>query len=205
VGLLYLASIAINAVGAFSRQASAWNGFPRNVDLDPGRLWSWRRPQFLAPFVEPEGAFLPLPVEGLVMGSPEADRYRGSGWGDGEGAFRWTDGPGASAIRFSLPDGRTGAVEIELRPYLGAGKLTAQRLVVAMNDRDLASFTLTSPEFATYRVPVPADVTRPHDVLWLRHPDAASPAMVEGTSDGRQLGVAVRTIRWVDTEPSLVP
>ena len=51
VGLLSVLSIAINAVGAFSREASNWNVRP-NIDETPARLWDWRRPQFAAPFVE---------------------------------------------------------------------------------------------------------------------------------------------------------
>jgi hypothetical protein len=204
-GLLCIASVAINAVGAYSRQANAWNVFPESIDHTPDRLWSWRRPQFLAPFVEPQGAFLPLPGDWLHLGSSEGERYRGSGWAEGEGAFRWTDGRGVSALRFSLPGGRPGVLEMDLRPYLGAGTILEQRLDVSMNDRGLASFTLSAPDFALYSVPVPADVARPNNVLWLRHPDAASPVAVEGASDGRQLGVAVRTLRWLDTGLSPAP
>ena len=50
-GVLSVLSIAINSVGAFSQEASSWNVNP-NIDATPERLWSWRRAQFLAPFVE---------------------------------------------------------------------------------------------------------------------------------------------------------
>lgn len=54
-GLLCAASIATNAVGAWSWAADRWNVVPDNINADRGRLWSWRRPQFLSPFVaEPE-------------------------------------------------------------------------------------------------------------------------------------------------------
>ncbi len=201
-GLLCVASVAINAVGAFSRQANAWNVFPDSIDRTPDRLWSWQRPQFLAPFVEPRGAFLPLPADGLRLGTPEGDRYRGSGWAEGEGAFRWTDGRGASALRFSLPEGRPGILEIELHPYLGAGRIPSQRLAISVNDRDVGGFVVSAPDFAIYRVRVPAEVATQTSVLWLRHPDAASPAAIEGAADGRLLGVAVRTVRWLDTGPA---
>jgi hypothetical protein len=51
VGLLCVASIAMNAVGAWSFEADRWNVTPDNINRDPARLWSWRRPQFLAPVV----------------------------------------------------------------------------------------------------------------------------------------------------------
>ena len=52
VCLLAVLSIAVNAVGAFSREASNWNVNP-DIDQTPARLWDWRRPQFAAPFAEP--------------------------------------------------------------------------------------------------------------------------------------------------------
>jgi hypothetical protein len=202
--LLCISSIAINAIGAFSRQANDWNVFPESIDRAPDRLWSWQRPQFLAPFVEPQGPFLPLPGDGLHLGTPEADRYLGFGWAAGEGAFRWTEGRGRSTIRFSLPGGRPGVLEFDLRPYLDAGRIPEQRVIVTLNDRDLGEVTLRTADFVTYGVPVAADVSRQQNVLRLSHPDAASPAASESTQDRRQLGVAVRTIRWRDTEPSSV-
>jgi hypothetical protein len=48
-GVLSILSVAINAVGAFSLEAQKWNVSP-DIDETPWRLWSWRHPQFLAPF-----------------------------------------------------------------------------------------------------------------------------------------------------------
>lgn len=195
-GVLCAASIAINAIGAFSQETARWNYAPENIDQTPERLWNWRRPQFLAPFVEPAGPFLPLPSDGLRLGAPDADRYLGLGWAPyPEGEFRWTDGPGAT-VRFWLEKGQPGDVELDLRPYLVPGMLPEQRLIVSMNARDIDRVALTASEFATYRVAVPGDVPTQENVLRLRLPDAASPSAVEGARDGRKLGVAVRSIRW---------
>jgi hypothetical protein len=43
-------SVAIHAQGALDRATMRWNSEPRNVDVDPGRLWDWTHPQFLAGF-----------------------------------------------------------------------------------------------------------------------------------------------------------
>lgn len=52
VGAVLLAcSIAINGVGACSRDAWHWSNHPTNIDEDQSRLWDWSRPQFMAPFV----------------------------------------------------------------------------------------------------------------------------------------------------------
>jgi hypothetical protein len=200
-GLLGLASIAMNAIGAFSTEAQDWNVIPDDIDRNPSRLWSWRHPQFLAPFQEPEGPFLELPQSGLRVGTSEAGRYLGHGWPSGEGEFRWTEGRGGSTVRFALPTPAPGALEIELRPYLCGRKLSSQRLVVTMNDRELGSLVLQSPELAAHRFVVPADVARPQNIIRLQAPDAASPSAMDGSSDRRRLGVAVRTIRW-DAEPN---
>lgn len=48
--LLSAASVAINAEGALSAKAAAWNVVPANVDLSPERLWSWRDAQIWAAF-----------------------------------------------------------------------------------------------------------------------------------------------------------
>jgi hypothetical protein len=45
--LLLAVSVAMNAPGALSSTANAWNATP-NVDQYPDRVWDWQRPQFLA-------------------------------------------------------------------------------------------------------------------------------------------------------------
>jgi hypothetical protein len=49
-GLLCVVSVGMNAVGACSWDADRWNVVPDNINDDRARLWSWSRPQFLAPF-----------------------------------------------------------------------------------------------------------------------------------------------------------
>jgi hypothetical protein len=46
--LLLAASVLLNAPGALSAASERWNREPVDVDDDPGRVWSWRDPQFLA-------------------------------------------------------------------------------------------------------------------------------------------------------------
>ncbi|HXN33361.1 MAG TPA: hypothetical protein VN894_15935, partial [Polyangiaceae bacterium] len=197
VAVLCVASIAINAVGAFSSEAQKWNAAPEDIDQSPERLWSWRCPQFLAPFVEPEGPFLPLPIAGLHVGRPEASRNLGRGWGFGEGEFRWTDGRRGSTVRFTLAKGgEPGVVELETSPYLAPPKVLEQRLLVSLNGRDIGSVSVRERGFARHAFIVPAGVAKQENLLTLRTPDAASPYSIEGAADRRQLGVAVRVIRW---------
>jgi hypothetical protein len=194
-GVLSLLSIGINSVGAFSREAWNWSVNP-NIDETPERLWSWQRPQFLAPFVEPAGPFLPLPAEGLRFGAEESARYLGLGWSGVEGESRWTDGSHAT-IRFARSGSGPGLLELEARPYLGGGKLGGQRLVISLNGQILRSLTLDRPELANYEVAIPAEALRPDNRLRLEMPGAARPEVLEKTGDYRDLGIAVRTLRWL--------
>jgi hypothetical protein len=201
-GLLCIASVIINAIGAFSDETSRWNFAPQDIDQRPARLWCWRRPQFLAPFVEPPGPFLELPQGGLRPGSPEAEEYLGLGWAIGpEGEFRWTDGREGASVRFSAVRGRPGTVELQLRPYLVPGKLMRQQLIVSINAHPLATITLRVPDFETHRVLVPAALVSDKNVLRMSLPDAARPSSVENANDRRTLGVAVRAIRWEAAAP----
>jgi hypothetical protein len=45
---LLLWGAVVHGAGALSVQSNRWNWSPREVDLHPERLWSWRDPQFLA-------------------------------------------------------------------------------------------------------------------------------------------------------------
>jgi hypothetical protein len=201
VALLCVGSVVVNAIGAFSREANDWNVVPDDIDRTPWRLWSWRRPQFAAPFVEPDGPFRALPSHGLSLGTAEADTYLGWGWASPDGEFRWTDGRGTSTVRFSLADREPGILSLDLGAYLAAGKLREQKLVVSMNNRDLGTLFIRTRDFTRYEIAVPANVSRDENRLYLRHPDAESPAAMEGTPDRRELAVAVRTIDWQRAEP----
>jgi hypothetical protein len=200
--LLCLASIAINAVGPFSLEATKWNLIPDDIDRRPDRIWSWRRPQFLSPFIEPEGPTLVLPDEGVHVGAPGGEKFLGFGWGWGDGDLCWTDGHSAT-VRFALPVVGPGRIEFELRPYVVAGKLPEQRLFVSMNGQDLDNLLLRVAEVATYAIVVPTGVAQRENIVVLRLPDAASPASVEGTSDRRKLGVAMRALRWRASPPGV--
>jgi hypothetical protein len=58
--LLVGIAVAIHAGGALSIRSELWNNSPREVDVEPSRIWDWSDPQFLAvvterPWVEMPG------------------------------------------------------------------------------------------------------------------------------------------------------
>jgi hypothetical protein len=56
-GGVALISAAMHAQGALNMETARWNLFPEHIDLDPARVWDWRRPQFLAGLT-----FTPMPL-----------------------------------------------------------------------------------------------------------------------------------------------
>jgi hypothetical protein len=194
--VLCAASVAINAVGATSRATARWNVIPLNVDRHPERIWDWRQPQFLAPFLDPPGPFLRMPATGIPIATIEGDAYVGSGWDYGDGAARWTDGRSAT-FRFLLDRLASGTLELDLKPYLAGGRLAAQRMTIAINGHALATWTLGSQDFTRYSTAVPAELVSTENLVRLDLPDAMSPHSVEPRSgDRRRFGVAVREIKW---------
>ena len=135
----------------------------------------------------------PIPDEGIRVGTDAAAPYLGAGWSYPEGEFRWTDGRSA-AVRFAAGNPIPEAIEIDLRPYL-VGKIDHQHMGVLLNGRQVWAMELTSPEFAQYVIPMPADQIRGQNVLTLILPGAEVPVSMGQPKDGRRLGVAVRTIR----------
>ncbi len=194
--MLCVASIAINAVGAISRASARWNVIPVNVDQEPARVWQWRQPQFLAPLLDPPGPFRRIPPERLDMSAAAADPYLGRGWDYATGDVRWTDGTLAT-FRFLADPGAPATMIIDLKPYLGEGRLKMQRMIASLNGGPLGTWTVDRDGFVPITIAIPgADVSR-DNVLRLELPDAASPHAVQPHSgDRRELGVAVRTIGW---------
>jgi hypothetical protein len=95
VALLTL-SVFINANGALRQATWDWNeGPPLNVDLHPGRVWDWRRPQFLA-------GYLPTLENGRAdLTGLEAERYLWQGRSDADGGGREVE-PGDPSADFFL-------------------------------------------------------------------------------------------------------
>jgi hypothetical protein len=200
-----LVSIAINAVGAVSRDAALWNSWPLDVDRYPERVWDWRQPQFLAPLVKPPDYWVPIPAQGIEMGRSDVEAYLGAGWSYGERTFRWTKAPVAE-VRFAkaapLPHSRNGArqsereLELELAPLLVPGQIERQRVSVRLNARELWTADLTIAGFSPVLIPIPDGVLAERNRLTLQLPDAVIPPSERESGRKRQLGVAVRFIRW---------
>lgn len=180
----------VHPVGALSFEAQRWNVEPTNIDDDTQRLWSWRRPPFLAFALEPEGAAREVPPQGVALGEATAEPWLGLGWSTGEGAFRWTSGSSASLwLRASA---RERVLELEASPYLPRG-MTRQRVRVEVDGRPLGGWELR--EGGALCLAVPLGAGEGSRRVRLRLLDADSPQRREGAPDTRSLGLAGRWMR----------
>jgi lysophospholipase L1-like esterase len=149
-----------------------------------------------APPAESERAAGPLGGR-LLMGSSRSAHYLGSGWGDPEAGFRWTDGPRAEVF-FSLASAEARLLRIRLAPFLVAGRLESQRVELLLNGRSLAVLTLADPAPAEHAVLLPAALLARDNALSLVLPDRRSPSSLGASGDGRELAAAVE---WIEMDP----
>jgi uncharacterized protein DUF4214 len=60
VGAVLVAfGVFVHTLGATANASWRWNSIPADVDTHTGRLWDWRRPQFLAAFQTPGRCYEP--------------------------------------------------------------------------------------------------------------------------------------------------
>jgi hypothetical protein len=86
-------------------------------------------------------------------------------------------------------------MNLNLTPYLVAGKLREQRVSVALNGHQLATFVLAAPEATTQTITLPLEILRSKNVLSFELPDAESPQKLGTEPDPRPRGIK---INWIE-------
>lgn len=132
----------------------------------------------------------PVCALGRRIEGAEADRYVGEGWSDPEASFRWSDAPRAE-ILFGLARTDARVLRLKIRPFLSAGRLDGQRVIVELNGHRLASLKLTDPDPSVYPLPLPPQVLGEQNVLTFHLPDARAPSSLGVGGDVRRLGIAL--------------
>lgn len=195
-GLVLLGlSVFINARGAIARETWIWNTVPVNVDVAPERLWNWRQPQMLAGLLRPaRPEQVAMLTRRISLSSAEAEKFLWYGWSGPEVETRWTDGREATILFGTEPTGEH-TLMFRAAPYLLAGRVEQQRLIVKLNGRELGVLTLTTREPTIHSFVIRAEFFSRENVLTFEMPDAVAPITVEGTDDLRELGVAVS---WIE-------
>jgi len=137
--------------------------------------WKWNEPVLINKF---------HPVDQLLV----------SGWSHSEDDRVWSDGSHAQ-MKIPPPPAEIDSIilTVSMTPYCEK-ELTRQRIFVYHDERPIAAFSARTRgdyEMLIFLENHPRDTAV---VLDWHFPDASSPANLEGTSDSRQLGVALHKI-----------
>ena len=117
------------------------------------------------------------------------------GWFQDENGYYWTDS--SAAFVFALEKPENLLLRIHMAPFLVSGKITAQRLKIALNDRALSELTISDPTPQDYAISLPRELLRERNVLKLEMPDAQSPQKAGTGSDPRPRALNVQWIEFV--------
>ena len=134
----------------------------------------------------------------LHFGTAEVDKYLWYGWSGREILSHWTD-RGKATLIFFLNSGERHNVTLRVfgGPFLSPGKLDAQRVIVTLNDQQIANWTLTRAEPQAQSIDIPANALRDQNILTFILPDAASPKSLGLSEDARLLGF---NVQWIEID-----
>jgi hypothetical protein len=71
-GATALISVAMHAQGALNERTAKWNMYPESIDVEPVRVWDWRRPQFLAGVTFEPAPLPPVDLDAVACDAPPA-------------------------------------------------------------------------------------------------------------------------------------
>lgn|GEM_PF-6422980 len=137
-------------------------------------------------------SFLSLFPEGIKLAGARDELLLAGGWYIKEGDYRWTNG--SAGIYLVLPRGTRG-LEVEVMGFPGARPESPQPLVFRSRGGDLARFKVEKSGWHILRAPTET-LSEEVDVVRVESP-TFNPRKDLGEEDGRDLGVALRAIRFL--------
>jgi hypothetical protein len=120
--------------------------------------------------------------------------YRGAGWSTAEPDETWTVGQQAVLLLPAPSRPATYVMNLNLRPMVAPPRLAAQRLVVTVNDTEIARFVIDRRTLRTCLVPWEAITGHAGLRVGFHTPDAARPSDLGLDADQRRLGLAFATM-----------
>ena len=143
---------------------------------------------------------VPLPREGVGLHSPEAGRYFVTeGLSVPETHGRWTDSA-TVRVGFRLPYRPAGGVVLWLESlgFVADGRISEQRVAVAVNGHRLIQWNVKSPVMTARRLVVPAVVLDDSGrvELGMQIPTGVRPVQLGLNDDGRYLGLLLGRLSW---------
>jgi hypothetical protein len=125
--------------------------------------------------------------------SGNSQSYLGGGWARPELSFTWAVGSESHVV---VPCGAGEYILIlDLVPFVHVPGLSAQRLIVSVNDTVVGSSSFARPTLLGYRIPAELVRESGHLTIVLQHPDAARPADFQATEDDRLLAFSMMEAR----------
>jgi hypothetical protein len=121
--------------------------------------------------------------------------YLGGGWARAEEGFTWAVGP-ESHLRLPLgQEGREFVLTMNVIPFVHPPQLSAQRLIVSIEDATIGIATLSRPTVLAWRIPAGLVRRAERTLVTLSHPDVARPKDVSAGTDERQLAFSVSEVK----------
>jgi hypothetical protein len=138
-------------------------------------------------------------IEFGFMGNAQA--YQGDGWSLPEDGLTWSDGKNASLIIPIAEPKPPVILEARLMALLSAGKLERQNIHVLVNGQEAGIWEITKPGFQGQQLIIPGEffMHSGQMVLTFNTPDAASPKQLGLSGDPRSLGIAMHSLRLINT------
>lgn len=199
--LLLAGSIFINGRGALALETWRWN--PVDVSEVGDKLWDWRQPQFLAGLVAPPmtHAYEPILIGTTVdfNKAEQSKKYLWYGWSGAEDDFRWTEGREAT-LMFSVSEPKELMLKMKVLPFIREGLWDQQRIFVELNGSPIDAVVLNENRDAELSISLPGNLIRRENILKFKLPDAASPELLNVSTDQRLLGFAVY---WIELQEKL--
>jgi hypothetical protein len=202
-GALGAISAAMHLPGAVAE--STWLWCDMGPSVEQREMWSWKRAQFLAPFVErriPPPAEAPLLEDRLSFDDPISTDFVVVGFSATERTFRWTNARRAS-LAFIVADERAvdSTLTLKVSPFIAPFQ-PMQRISVRLDGRLIIERDLTAPRLVELSARIPGTLLGPtvHELLF-ELPEARSPEEMSAGSEKRRLGVAVHELAILPTVP----
>lgn len=218
-GLLLALSVFIHARGAIAYDTGVtWSVMPVPMEQNLGRLWDWRRPQFMEgltdvsrrlahatvasesgqPLTMKVNAKFPLLRLGsrISMASPDSDDYVVN-FSPAGSDVRNTLAKHAE-IHFTPDQYEMSQLRIYMQPILFR---ESQRVDVTMNGLPLASFTLREPGLRVYTLVLPRNFWKEHNVIGFDMPDASSQRTIGIGRDERILSIGIQWFELIRETP----
>ena len=132
--------------------------------------------------------------------------YLAGGWAQPEPAFTWAIGLESFLrlpIAADIGDADEYILTLDLVPFIRMPELSAQRLIVSVNDTAVGSSSFARPTLLGYRIPGELVRGSSHLTVVLQHPDAARPADFAMTEDDRQLAFSIAEAKLYRTSVAM--